>query len=97
MDTMPVFTHLVKKCFITETISQLPKFILGINFLQTLFQPINFLLFCQSRNLFTKLLGSKTKMALQNLSDIHTRGDAEWVENDVYCCSVGKEGYVLLR
>ena len=49
----------------------------------------------QPRDAAAEFLGSPAKVGFENLSDVHTRRNAEWVENDFHRGAVGQVGHVF--
>ena len=50
-----------------------------------------------SHNLPAELTAGKAEVNLKNLTDVHTRGNAEGVKHNVKRSAVLKEGHILLR
>ena len=69
---MPVLAHLVHQLLIGQSFGEFIVFIFRIDCLQPLLNLLNLICLGQFLNLFAQSFGSKTKMALKHLANVHT-------------------------
>src|ERR1700688_4123504 len=93
-DTFRVLEQLV----VAEFGQSLPDRGFGENFAEPAAQSFGFhFLAEQTLEAVAQLLGSPAKMRFENLSHVHTRRNAERIENDLHRSAVGHVGHVFLR
>ena len=94
---MPVLAHLVHQLFIGQSSGDLVILFFRIDRLQPLLNLLHLVCLGQFLDLFTQTFGSKTKMTLKHLANVHAGRNTQRIQDHVNGGAVSKIRHIFFR